>query len=1180
MHRKIQELAAGKCDSRCPILQFSTEQLEFEVLEGKNHRGEFLIKSTNEVPMRGLIYSSNPRMECHNPRFQGTEVIITYEFHSDGMIEGDAQKGSFYIICNEGEYDLPFSMSVSREYPESSNGRIKSIFSFANLAQKSYEEAVEVFGKPEFLNIFKPQEEMERLIYQSLKKKPCTMGQVEEFLIAAKKKKRITFTIEEASREFYGMVQNEKQHITLKKDNWGYLAIEISSDATFLRPEKQVITVSDFVGNRVMLEYMILEKELHHGKNYGRITLENQFQTEYVEICVTRQEADAETDQTYLEIQERRKKLLSYYIAFRMHQMVTGAWAKQSCEELDILKGLEPENQWYVLYRAQVLLINRQRQEAEWILESFRRENRKETDTPLYAYYLYLCTLHEPEPSYVNKLTEQVRRIYHKNQENPLLLWILLFIDGDLNYSRSRKLEAVQQQVEKGCNSPVLYAEAYFLLQRDPYLLNKAGMFERNILNWAVKNNGLTKELTEQLQPLIVRINEFHPIWYRILEYCYEKFPSTDLLREICSYCIKNSCYGSKFMKWYQLALKEELRIGGLYEAWMMSADRKQIQKSPKTITMYFQHHSSLAYRQQTMLYAAIVRNKSNMKTTYQNYYRAIEEFTLRQLKNGRMDSELAVLYREVLTPGMVTEETADWLGTVLFSHQIRCQDKKAVRVVVRQNQLRQETAVPLVNHCAYVNVYGTSCSILLEDAKGNRYLPAEEISVKPMLEYGGFVEKGILYAGEKMPYLLNYFDRKKIWQTYEEEDLPYLKIMMESEAVSQQYQEEIRPQMIAYYYDNYTGDTLDGFLLELSFDGLEQKIRGKLMELLVARGHYAKAYDLVLAYGSEILSPVKLLSVICCKIEEVQEEPDDFLIGMCRNVFLRGKYNDYVLKYMCRYFYGNLKEMAELWRAAEAFELDCYELEERCLIQYLYTGSFARGMEELFESYDREGGREMVVLAYLSQMCYKYLTKDWIISEYVFERIAKLEAEGKELNEACRLGLLKWYSECSSLTEEKDRQAERLLADAVARGKYFPFYKNLPQRMAVTYGFYDRTFLEYRTRKDARVMIHCGQWEGDGYSEREMQRMYSSIFCKSFLLFFGEKLPYYIKEEYNGSCMVTQSGQIQSNDLCTSAEGSRYDLINDMVVSWQMKDEITLEKRLDQYQSRDALVKEYFTIV
>ena len=258
---------------------------------------------------------------------------------------------------------------------------------------------------------------------------------------------------------------------------------------------------------------------------------------------------------------------------------------------------------------------------------------------------------------------------------------------------------------------------------------------------------------------------------------------------------------------------------------------------------------------------------------------------------------------------------------------------------------------------------------------------------------------------------MLCYFDRKKIWQTYEEEDLPYLKQLMESEQLSQEYKEEIRLQMIAYYYDNYTGDTLDEFLRNLSFERLEQNIRGKLVELLVARGHFTKAYELVLAYGSEKLSAAKLLSVICNRLDEIQMEADDFLIGMCRNVFLRGKYNDMVLEYMCRYFYGNLKEMTELWQTARDFELDCHELEERCLTQFLYTGSYARCMEEIFESYDRGGGRKLIVMAYLSQMSHKYLTSDVQVSDYVFQKISVLLEEEEELNEPCRLGFLKWLS-------------------------------------------------------------------------------------------------------------------------------------------------------------------------
>ncbi len=52
--------------------------------------------------MRGIIYSSNPRMECLTPQFEGEEVRIRYQFHSEGLIEGDIQKASFFIVCNQG----------------------------------------------------------------------------------------------------------------------------------------------------------------------------------------------------------------------------------------------------------------------------------------------------------------------------------------------------------------------------------------------------------------------------------------------------------------------------------------------------------------------------------------------------------------------------------------------------------------------------------------------------------------------------------------------------------------------------------------------------------------------------------------------------------------------------------------------------------------------------------------------------------------------------------------------------------------------------------------------------------------------------------------------------------------------------------------------------------------------
>ena len=79
------------------------------------------------------------------------------------------------------------------------------------------------------------------------------------------------------------------------------------------------------------------------------------------------------------------------------------------------------------LMKAQCLIINRQKQEAEWILDDFKREwfDRK---SPVWGYYLYIMTLIEREPKYVDRLTKEIEVIFHENPDSVMLFWILSFL--------------------------------------------------------------------------------------------------------------------------------------------------------------------------------------------------------------------------------------------------------------------------------------------------------------------------------------------------------------------------------------------------------------------------------------------------------------------------------------------------------------------------------------------------------------------------------------------------------------------------------------------------------------------------------------------------------------------------------------------------------------------------------
>ena len=140
-----------------------------------------------------------------------------------------------------------------------------------------------------------------------------------------------------------------------------------------------------------------------------------------------------------------------------------------------------------------------------------------------------------------------------------------------------------------------------------------------------------------------------------------------------------------------------------------------------------------------------------------------MEEFALKQVKAGRIDEDIAAVYQEILKPDMMTEELSRHLAKILFTYKVTCKDAGALRLVVRQQPLKREKSYPLSNGVGFVSLYSSSYQILLEDSRGNRFLPKEGLEVFPMLDSEKFLEKGIACAKEKMPYLLKYFDRKKI---------------------------------------------------------------------------------------------------------------------------------------------------------------------------------------------------------------------------------------------------------------------------------------------------------------------------------------------------------------------------------------------------------------------------------
>lgn len=1177
MRKKIQQLASGKFDYNDPKPSLSTEKIELEVLEGKDETGSFVITSKNHRKMRGIVYSSNSRMECLTPQFEGEEVRIRYQFHSNGLFEGNIQKGDFFIVCNQGEYNLSFVVSVSKLYADSSLGKIKNLNDFVKLAQESPEEAYRLFYSVSFKNLI--QEKKDFILYEGLRNQPQSRTIVETFLTDSHRKKRTEFVLSQKEQSFYELTATRKEQIEIKKLQWGTVCIKVASDAEFLIPGKQIITENDFLGSTCFFEYYIDTKRMHAGKNFGRLhfTMADQSFDYSVTASFGTEKSEGKLSDC-LQVQHGYSELTQLYIDYRLKRIVTGVWAKRSSEILDHLSALEPEEPMYRLMKAQVLLVNRQKQEASWILTDFKRECIDRT-TPVWGYYLYLCTLMEREESYVDRLTDQIEEIFHHYPDNSMLFWILLFNKEEYYSNHSRRWKALEEWIERGNNSPYLYLEAYYLIWQDPYLLSGLDNFGLKVLNWSARQNAISKDMAMQIRNLLPEKREYDKRLYPVLEKCYEVDPSDEMVASICSYLIRGQQFSPKYHIWYERAISAEIRITNLYEAFLISMNPDEITVIPKMIQLYFQYNSGLSYRYMAVLYVNIIAAKEKQPDVYHRYRRCMEQFAIAQMEAGHMDDNLAVIYNEILPDSMLNEEIAHKASEILFVHKLVCKNPKVARACILHRELEGMQVVPVVNGCAYFKAYTKDYIVILCDMDGNYFADDGDYNDEMLMHPEGYLLQCMERAPEELPYLLYYFSDKNGYEDFGSGDGKYLRILVQSKQVRDEYKAYLIPEILRFYRKQGDIAALEQFLDEVEIRGMSAENRIYVEETLIEEHHFDRAYQLVHTSGYDYLGSASKVSLCSYEITEHGFEEDDDLLGMAQNCFASGKYNDVILIYLCKFFQGPTKQMAAIWKAAGEFEIDTYDLEERIITQMLYSTDYVDAIDRIYDSYCAGGGREIICMAYLSYFSHYFLVNDMMIPQHVFTQVKERYRSEEPLNDACKLGLLKHFSETGTENPEEQKMADALLMEYTGRNIYFAFYKKFSEQLIHKYHLYDKFFLEYHTKPEQHVLLNYS-FNGENYQKEELVEVYDGVYVKAFILLFGESVSYYISEMFDGEWKVMESQQIANRDIYGDKNRSRYDVMNSIMFADAMKDEDMLCHNMKLYVSIDHATKEIFKLL
>ena len=184
----VDRILAGEFNTDNHFLDFSTPRIELSVHGDESVQGSFFIYGPENCMTEGSVTSSSLRMKCLTEKFIGSGEEISYEFDASDMEEGESVTGEFCIISNQGEYSIPYEVSILPVTIESSLGNIRNLFHFTNLAKTSFEEAVNLFYSKEFSQIFKGSDRQYEVIYRGLSGGERREQNVEEFLLEVKKK--------------------------------------------------------------------------------------------------------------------------------------------------------------------------------------------------------------------------------------------------------------------------------------------------------------------------------------------------------------------------------------------------------------------------------------------------------------------------------------------------------------------------------------------------------------------------------------------------------------------------------------------------------------------------------------------------------------------------------------------------------------------------------------------------------------------------------------------------------------------------------------------------------------------------------------------------------------------------------------------------------------------------------
>ena len=235
MKTLIDKLAAGVSTYEMPDAEVLENRIAVELETGDYKRGELNIKSKNNLPIKGVVFSTDNHITFENNQFNGINNVIRYSVSSKNLEQGQICNGTISMVTTAGGFDIPFAITIKKRELESTIGMIGGFNDFLRLINESYDEALILFLSKEFKEFFLKNDSFGSTLYDMVLHNSNRGIAMEEFLVGMGLKKRVAISTKENYREYSNIKENYADTINLERSCLGYAVISFITASHRLR---------------------------------------------------------------------------------------------------------------------------------------------------------------------------------------------------------------------------------------------------------------------------------------------------------------------------------------------------------------------------------------------------------------------------------------------------------------------------------------------------------------------------------------------------------------------------------------------------------------------------------------------------------------------------------------------------------------------------------------------------------------------------------------------------------------------------------------------------------------------------------------------------------------------------------------------------------------------------------